>query len=488
MRTLLRPAIVAAFLAAACQPQSQDSSAPDGGYAFVGGYPTEATVQRAYDDADLNRAIQSYKFFYPTMSMVGLVEGLKAQGGVANLGGGIIQATPAVIAFTANSDTPYGASFFDLTDGPWVIELPAGPMIGVANDFHFRWMGDLGLPGPDAGKGGKHLLVGPGYTGSIPSGYQVLRSTTNQAFVVVRSMPIGGDVPASIERVKSIAVHPLNPVAGAKPFTWVEITDPTANSSPQALGWDGTMKYWEALAAFVQSEPVFEGYATAYGDLAALGIEKGKPFAPDERMTRILTRAAQLADGQMRVQSLADRRTERTAWPDRKWEWVSLRPENGTWMIDGRKDMEAGDKWFYQATLASPAMFRRSVGAGSLYWLGLRDATGAYLTGGNNYKLTVPLPVPNRLFWSVTVYDAESRSEIITPQGKAALRSLFELKDLPASGSIDLYFGPTAPAGKEGVWVQTTAGRGWFAYFRIYGPEGPAFDGSWKPGDFEKVQ
>jgi hypothetical protein len=131
-------------------------------------------------------------------------------------------------------------------------------------------------------------------------------------------------------------------------------------------------------------------------------------------------------------------------------------------------------------------MFRRDAGAGSLYWLGVRDACGGYLDGGKSYKLTVPLPVPARLFWSVTVYDTETRSQVQTRQNKAALRSLFELKN--ASGSMaELYFGPTAPAGKEGQWIQTIPGKGWFSYFRIYGPEKPAFDGSWKPGDFEPI-
>src|SRR5262249_45337057 len=150
----------------------------------------------------------------------------------------------------------------------------------------------------------------------------------------------------------------------------------------------------------------------------------------------------------------------------------------------GRRRAEV---WFYQAIGASPAMFRRKPGSGSLYWLGLRDNAGAYLDGGKTYRLTVPQPVPGKLFWSVTAYDAETRSQVQTDQGKAALRSLFELKDKAGENSVDLYFGPNAPAGKEGQWIKTNPGKGWFGYFRIYGPEQAAFDGSWKPGDFEEV-
>ena len=123
--------------------------------------------------------------------------------------------------------------------------------------------------------------------------------------------------------------------------------------------------------------------------------------------------------------------------------------------------------------------------AGSLYWLGHRDATGAYLDGGQTYRLTVPLPVRGKLFWSVTVYDAHTRSQIQTGQAKAVLSSLFDFPDTARDQSVDLFFGPTAPAGHQDQWIQTNPGAGWFVCFRIYGPEQAAFDKSWKPGDFE---
>ena len=151
-------------------------------------------------------------------------------------------------------------------------------------------------------------------------------------------------------------------------------------------------------------------------------------------------------------------------------------------------DTTARDKWFYQAIGASPAMFRRDTKAGSLYLLGHWDHSGAYLDGGKAYKLAVPTPVPGKLFWSVTVYDSESRSQIQTDQKKAALRSLFELKDLDGAKSVELFFGPKAPAGQEGRWIKTIPGKGWFVYFRIYGPEQAAFDDTLKPGDFEEVK
>jgi len=132
-------------------------------------------------------------------------------------------------------------------------------------------------------------------------------------------------------------------------------------------------------------------------------------------------------------------------------------------------------------------MGRRKIGAGSIYFAGFRDKSGAFLDGGKSCKLTVPGPVPGKLFWSATIYDVDTRSEIATDQERAAVRSLFEKSKANADGSFDLYFGPKAPSGKEGQWVKTIPGKGWFTYFRIYGPEAPAFDGTWKLADVEAV-
>lgn len=206
-------------------------------------------------------------------------------------------------------------------------------------------------------------------------------------------------------------------------------------------------------------------------------------------MRGLLEDAAKAARDQMLVAAFASSRPDRIAWADRKWEWASLVPDSADFETPTGLDLEARDRWFAQAIVASPAMFRRVEGGGSLYWLGLRDQSGAYLNGGKSYRLSLPLPVPGKLFWSVTVYDAQSRSQIQTDQDKAALRSLFELDNLAGSASADLQFSPTPPDDPDAraAWIQTLPGKGWFAYIRIYGPEQPAFDGSWQPGDFEEL-
>lgn len=453
-------------------------------YEFEGGFPTPETVQKAYDDSDLSRAIEAYKFFYPGVAFASGFFALETIDVHPNRGAGVMQGSPKQIIFTPNSDTPYAFASLDLHVGPIVVEIPAGPLMCVVNDLNQQYVMDLGLPGPDAGQGGKHLILPPGYSDPVPEGYFIGRAGTYRLPLLVRAIPPGGDSQAAFNMMKSIKIYPLKQTPDWKGIEWKDIAEIEVDLTP--VSFERDIRFWELLDRLVQEEPAYEPYRTEYGRLATLGIEKGKPFKPDSRMKAILENAARTANDQMRVQSFADRRTDRVKWPDRQWEWASLRPENGTFDLPNYRDLDARTKWFYQAMVESPAMFRRDAKAGSLYWLGTRDSTGAYLDGGKTYRLTVPLPVPAKLFWSVTIYDPDNRSEIATDQGKAALRSLFELKD-KSGDSVDLYFGPKVPAGHEGEWIKTVPGKGWFTYFRIYGPEGPAFDGSWKPGDFEQV-
>lgn len=464
------------FLMAAVPVSSQE-------YQFKAGFPTIEAAQKAYDDVDLGRAIEAYRFFYPTVSGYAILKGNLKIGIVPNKVFGTLDTQPKHVVFTANSDTPYAPLFLDLSDGPMVVELPPGPLICIAMDINQQWIADLGVPGPAAGKGDKVIFLPPGYRGKVPSGYRVERSSSNMMLVGIRALPAKGDIDGAMALIRTVKVHP--PGKDTK-LTWLNLTPEPQDTTP--LAWEGNLQFWRELAEVVEREYPNPRFHNMYGQLAALGIEKGKPFSPDARLTGILEKAAKVGNAQMRVESFGDRRGDRIVWPDRKWEWAALRYEDGDFNTTYFTDLYARDKWFYQAIGASPAMFKRDPTAGSLYWLGLRDVSGATLDGGKTYKLTVPQPVPGKLFWSVTVYDTDTRSQVMTDQGKAALRSLFELKDLPKQGSTDLYFGPTAPAGQEGRWIKTIPGKGWFAYFRIYGPEKPAFDGSWKPEDFVAVK
>lgn len=475
---LLLSAMSLSFAGIAC---AQETS-----YKFEQGYPTAETTMKVRQDAAYQRAMTAYRFWYPTVSVEGIFNGNREAGLGDNAAIGAAAAGPRQVGFTLNSDTPYGSATLDLSKEPMVIEIPPGAYIGLVNDHNQGWVLDMGLPGPDAGAGGKHLVVGPGYTGLIPAGYFVGRSPTFKALMALRALPVGGDQAKALEALKAVKVYPLSTADSPAALKVVDTTALKMDST--SLQWEDNIRFWEVLHRVLQEEPLDQKFGPMYDLLATLGIEKGKPFAPDDATKQILARAAKDGRDQMLVSAFDSDRADRFAWPDRKWEWVGLVPNVAGFETPTGLDLEARDRWFAQAIVTSPAMFRRNAGAGSLYWLGVRDATGAYLDGGRSYKLSVPQPVPGKLFWSVTAYDAQTRSEVQTDQDKAALRSLFELKDMPKTEPTELYFGPDAPAGKENVWIKTVPGRGWFAYMRIYGPEAPAFDGSWKPADFELIK
>jgi hypothetical protein len=386
------------------------------GYTFDSGYPTADAAKQANDDSYFSRAVQAYRFWYPTVSNEGIFQGNRDIGINDNVAGGVSAAGPRQVGFTLNSDTPYASATLDVSQGPIAIEIPPGAFIGLVNDHNQTWVADLGLPGPNAGKGDKVLIVPPGYKGAIPAGYHSAQSETFKQLLAVRALPVGGDQAAALKALQAIKVYPLN--AKDKLMSWTDTTEKKLDAS--CLRWEDNIQFWQVLAKIVNEEPVSPRFPTMYGLLAAIGIEKGKPFNPDDAMKTQLERAAKTGREQMLVSAFASTRPDRFAWPDRKWEWVGLVPGATQFETPMGLDMEARERWFIQAIVTSPAMFRRTEGAGSLYWLGAREKSGAYLDGGRSYKLTIPQPVPNKLFWSVTVYDSATRSEVQTDQDSPA--------------------------------------------------------------------
>jgi hypothetical protein len=370
-----------------------------------------------------------------------------------------------------------------------VFLLPPGKFIGFADDHNFHWVLDMGLNGPDKGHGGKHLILPPDYQGDIPAGYNVGRSDTWKVFFAIRSLSPEGNLTQALNALDGIKVYPLAKAGEPVTFQFVDVTNETVHN--HLLKWEGSLDYWKQLKAIVDSETTIPQFRAMYGMLQSLGIEKGKPFNPDARMTSILEKAAQTAIAQMRANSYDNRNPERIVWNDRNWEWTPLRLMNTTTRDFGTasfQDLETTEHWYFPAIGASASIGKREVGSGSIYFVGLRDNTGAFLDGGKAYKLTVPTPVPASLFWSATVYDVDTRSMIATDQDKAVLSSLFTKFQPNPDGSIDMFFGPKAPVGKEDQWINTIPGKGWFVYFRIYGPEAAALDGTWKLNNFVEMK
>lgn len=458
-------------------------TAPTASSDFVQGYPTQERATELRNDDLFQTAVTAYKLWYPTVSFEGSFFGMREQGLQDNMGN-VMKGSPDGMFFTANADTPYLGASLNLIVEPYVIEIPEGKYIGVVNDHHQRWIVDLGIPGKESGKPGKHVILPPGYKGQIPPGFEVSQSKSNMVMVAIRAIPFAGDANAALESLWNVKIYPLSSIKNPKLINLANMSDKKFDYT--LLRWEDNFQYWTHLKKVIDEEPLVDDMKPMYGLLGKLGIEKGKPFKPDANIKSILEKAAKEGRDQMLVAGFADQRPDRIVWKDRKWEWAALVYDNGDFKTNAGFDLQAKDKWFSQAQGTSPAMFRRAEGGGSLYWLGLRDKKGMYLDGSKTYKLTIPGPIPSKLFWSVSIYDSGTRCFVQTDQNRAAIRSMFELNDMNTK-SYELFFGPQAPIGRENQWVKTIPGKGWFSYFRIYGPTKDAFKGKWKPGDFEEV-
>jgi hypothetical protein len=457
---------------------------------FERGFPIGTTAQKAYDASDLRRAIEAYKFFYATMGSETVMQQMLTNGAKINEIGHVMATWPRIQFGAANSDTPYALATLDLkAAGPMVVEIPAGQFIGFVDDHNMRWVQDMGIIGPDKGKGGKHLILPPDYEGEVPSGYYAGRSKTWKVVVQVRLFPVGGDVDKALLSAKDIKIYPLAKAGQPVNFYFIDVS--TRTLPTPILSWEKNIEYFRQLHAVIQTETAPEGFRPMLGMLAQLGIKKDKPFNPDARMQRILNEAAQTANAEMRAIFTSQRDPRYLAWEGRAWEWLIgqvIVAETGDFGAPDYYNLENSETYYFMGYGVSAAMGPPVVGAGSVYWGVFRDGTGATLDGGKTYKLTVPGPVPVQLFWSHTVYDMNTRTLIATDQDRAAVRSHMETLEVNADGSYDLYFGPKAPAGKEGMWIKTIPGKGWWGAFRIYGPTAAAFDGTWKLDDIVEIE
>ncbi|MDO3635994.1 DUF1254 domain-containing protein [Mycolicibacterium arseniciresistens] len=378
---------------------------------------------------------------------------------------------------TANATTPYILAMLDLGEtGPLVIELPAGHTAGGISDFWQREIAVLGEMGPERGAGGRHLVLPPG--AGTPEHTDDLRvhhaSGMNVMFGFRTLDPDPDRAQALVEGVK---IYPLADPVGAAPTRLI---------SPDGRPWSGDqprgMQYWERLHDIYQREIVDERDRFYLAMLAQLGIEKGKPFAPGERLTDILSAAAQAGELMAQANSFAKRFPDSRYWPDRRWDLVLALDESSqrTNYYDQLLERAA---WFYEAVSFSAAMKSQTPGLGQAYLSCYTDSAGRWLDGGNDYTLHIPANPPAKLFWSATVYSADTRCLIDNPQQRGDRGSRNPDLAYNDDGSVTLYFGPEEPANHESNWIQTIPDQHWFAYFRLYGPLEAYFDRSWRLAD-----
>ena len=451
---------------------------------FQGGFPTDPTVQGVYDHLDFQRACQVFLRHMLGSSMWSFREGFRRDLGAEGPRDWVVQHLDANgLALTGNSETVYGTNFLDLkADGPTVVEVPPR-VLGFFNDLWMRPIGDVGLAGPDHGQGGRYLLVPPGHDGELPDdGYvAVLRSRTYLVWFVLRAfMAPGGDAGPAKATLQQVRVYP-----------WAQRQDPPAMRYIDASGVpydtihpiDG--RYFQHLAAMIDYEPADAIDPEVAASLAQLGISKGTPFAPDERMRGILEEAARVASVMAFALCNAPRNDYRL-YPDRQWfntppGYPSFHDDQGRPMVDAMVQMA----WF--ATGRAMAMGHPKPGTGSAYTWAYRDANGQWLDPARSYRLRLPAPVPAKDFWSVVVYDLWTRSMLANGQPYPSRNSYAPELRANDDGSIDIYFGPEPPAGFEGNWIRTLPDTGWFPLLRLYGPTEAWFDQSWKPGDLEPI-
>jgi hypothetical protein len=467
-------------------------------------HPTPEAAKLLKDELLFQRATQTYLWAMPLINTLGMKNGSEK---VFGAGYNILpvwkkRLDAKTLVTTPNSDVIYAMSYLDVgRDGPLVFEAAPG-LQGILLDFWQRpipgpaknFQGDVGFFGPDKGKGGKYLILPPGYDKPVPEGYFVYRSATNNVFVFLRSFyQDPSDLTPAVKIMEDTKIYPLGGEKSARPMQFPDASGVPANMLPPS---DGSA--FDQLKQLVDSEVPNLASADGLGMLASIGIVKGRSFQPDAHTRTILDRAAKTGYRMSRVIGREESASGRSfrVYPDRRWlnPFADGTPSNPSGALDlawtnvggGFVDYDARIWMFTDYYSLSPGMVSQTPGMGAKYMIAFTDGAGAPLSGGTSYRVKLPPNVPAANFWSVTLYEAANASGLANGQPFPSLGS----RDRPAQnadGSTDLYLGPTAPKGQERNWLRTVPGNGYFAILRLYGPTEAAINKSWKPGDIEKM-
>jgi hypothetical protein len=491
---------------------------------FKDGAPSADTISKVYDTLAFTRGVDAFLNSYGGASAYAIRKGFLSIGAEDNS----VVVFPELmdsksLFLTPNADTIYYLSVVDLTKGPMVIEQP--PMaVGTINDMWFQWIIDIGFPGPDRGEGGRYLIIPPGYDGPLPdSGFHVARSKTMRVLYAARAYLVKDDPKPVFDMIKkTMKIYPYTPggfgtsiatALGGKvklevnppiPETkFVEASGKAFNTIPPSDN-----SFFEMINANVQDEPADSYNPELAGQLAAIGIVKGKEFKPDDRMKKILTDAAAVGNAGGRVLNWDSADVPGWAyypgsmWANMLWEGGAnfetpppMITKDG--LFDplpptGARTLDSKTAFYYGYTLDSPGMIMRLPRVGSQYLMGYKDANKKYMDGGKTYKVTLPPNIPAAAFWSFTLYDNQTRSMLDTPQrypraGSQGYPS--PAAEADADGSTTVYFGPSQPEGvKRGNWIQTVPGKGWFMLLRLYSPLESFFTKEWRPSELELVE
>ena len=422
---------------------------------FFDGFPDEATVRTVYDNLDFQRGVQAYLAGLPAADICAVREGYRTIG-PDNQTLFITESLmdSRTLYSVANTETVYNIGWLDTKDGPLVIEMPP-KVLGFLSDFWSRWVIDVGRVGPDGGAGGKYLLLPPDHSGEIPDGYFVVRSRTYGNAILFRGFMEGGDLRPAVDNTKAhYRAYPLDGAADAPAMDFVDLSGRDVNTMPP-----GDASLFELVAMVVQEEPLEAADPDTRGLLAAIGIRKDAPFAPDARMQAILAEAAAVGNATARVVLFSTRDRDLYHYRDGSWK-MPCKGDDAEFSPGGVLDLDERTYFFATTCQVTPAMWVKRVGGGSQYAVTEHDAAGRYLDGGRSYRLHLPPHVPAKDFWSLIVYDPQTRSMLQTDQRFPSLSSQKQGIVVNPDTSVDVYFGPEPPAGKESNWIQTIPSKG----------------------------
>lgn len=452
---------------------------------FFDGFPDDATTQKVYDNLDFQRGVEAFLTAMPGASAEALRVGFKSEGADNNQTVLIMETLmdSKSLFLTPNSETVYNMMWLDLKNGPLVLETPPN-ILGIIDDHWFQYVGDVGNAGPDKGKGGKFLLLPPGYKGEVPRGYFVFRSKTFGNVFFWRGFVVNGSTKPAVENTKKFAkVYRLSDAKNPPPMKFINVSGKAFNTIHA-----NDFHFYEEVNQIVQEEPNEAYHAEVLGALASIGIEKGKPFAPDERMKKILTEAVAVGNATARALTFRPRNKAAYFYPNSAWFTPMPGGSYEFFSQPGVRDLDARVMMHYYATGITPAMVVRMVGVGSQYAAATTDSKGKALDGSKTYKIHLPPGIPAKNFWSFVVYDNQTRSMLQTDAQFPSMGSQTKGIVINSDSSVDVWFGPAAPAGHESNWIQTVPGKGWNVLLRLYGPGQAWFDKTWKPGEFEEVK
>jgi hypothetical protein len=455
---------------------------PIGQIELVHNYFNDDASERLFDEMDYQRATQAYIWSTPLVSITTwrdnqgpsygatkdtdfvVLESLKEKRGIV----------------TGNLTTPYILNFINLKGGAIQIDYPPGKTAGGVLDFWQRPLCDLGLTGPDAGKGATYVIVGPEDDASKyeKAGVHVYKSETNNILIGLRILEKDAGYYATFT-----STYKMGRVGkSVAPSTFIKGKD---------IEWSGTaprgLDYWRKLAGIVNEETVREVDKAWMAMLLPLGIAKGRKFDPDKRQQALLLKGAAMGELMTRNLQVNPRYTQ-PYWAGTYWfKSFDFHTEQE---IEERVELDERATWFYEAVTSTKGMLNPTVDAGQVYMTSKRDSKGGMLRADKTYKLRVPKDVPVGQFWALTLYSENTRRAY--DNGGKAIRSTnldSTISDLKrnADGSVDLYIGAKAPDGMESNFMKTVGDDGWFVYFRLYAPLKPFFDKSFALPDFERL-